>query len=192
MAPSIYVTTHANKALIMSARPAEEIRRQIIERYNADQRGWQATIGGDSNGYFTTLFSHRSKSEARVWLLKEEFITPYTSVGLGVELEELPQTPKQSMGFGFRVLGEGPTRGLMADLARGKDISCSLIKTLLETRPSPTDRLEGPIIVQGPLTATSTPLDFVSRSQRNLELELRNQLRSLVSRRYPEQTIRYY
>lgn len=168
---------------------AEDARREILERYNRNPRGWRVFSAKDSRGYYDLLVIHGSN----VWMIKEHRINPFKSVGYafkakdGNVLSNFPTSPE----FGFRPV----PKDKLEEVLKGspEDLLKNLVKEIIDTKPVPINSLantEG-IIVQGPLIHYTRPVGLISQRNRELDLQLRSELERVLIKRYPQTIIPY-
>ncbi len=169
-------------------QPADKLRREIAKSYDSNPMGWSVLVGRDSRNFNQILISHGSQA----WMLKEELINPYRSVGFGVELaggvEALRGTVPQQ--FGLRPLNKRQI-GELADLMRMEESPRDFLLRVMRSKPVPTSEVRSPLVVQGPVVATSNPLGLLSDKHRELDLKLREELEKLLLRKYPQTVIPY-
>jgi hypothetical protein len=164
----------------MEIKPADKIREEIRILYNKNPKKWHVLVGRDSKGYSCTIFLHKNE----MWILKEEPLNPYESIGCGSKLEEIDESLKPFLknpySFGFRPI---PERYLDEILKEG--ISEDIIMKTLAKSPSPLGSIKSPSIV-GPITLPTKPIDFVSEKQTKLNLKLTKQLDRMILKKRPE------
>jgi hypothetical protein len=164
-------------------RPAEEVKKEIIKRYNADPLGWQVLAGRDLGGRYELLFVHNSD----LWLVKEEQINPYKFVGYGVreELEEEEVIKKISpYPFGLRPISKKHVVEMVNAMQNGKNFD-EIIKKIMNIKPVSSFKLRSCLAFEGPIVYSSKPIYFISKKHRELDLKLRMQLEKLLAKKYP-------
>lgn len=169
-------------------RPVDKVKREIARLYDRDPLGWSVLVGRDSRNFSQVLVSHGPK----VWILKEEWLNPYKSVGFGIRLDdggELLKSPAPQQ-YGLRPLNRRQIEELAGLMEREEDPREFLMK-VLKSKPVPSKDAKSPLIVQGPIMATSNPLTILSESHRELDMKLREQLEKLLLRKYPQTVIPY-
>jgi hypothetical protein len=168
---------------------AEEARREILERYNRDPRGWRVFSARDPRGHYDLLIIHGSD----VWMIKEHHINPFRSVGYGLKIDDkgalssLPSSPD----FGFRPVPQDK----LEEVLKGdpEDSLKRLVEDIIDTKPVSLNSLTGNrgMIVQGPLIHYTRPIGLISQRSRELDLKLRSELESTLIKRYPQTIIPY-
>lgn len=163
----------------MKIRPSEKVREEIKNLYNRAPRKWHVLVGRDSSGHISTIFLHADK----MWMLKEEPINPYETVGCGLKINEIDKSLRPFLrdpySFGFRPVSEERVRDILkADVSKA-------IRRILRKEPVATDRITSPAIV-GPITLPTRQIDFVSEKQRKLDAELSRRLDKMVYRKRPD------
>ncbi|MEM3676879.1 MAG: hypothetical protein QW176_01885 [Candidatus Bathyarchaeia archaeon] len=167
---------------------AEEARREILEKYNRDPKGWRVFSAKDPKGYYDLLIIHGSD----VWMIKEHHINPFKSVGYALKVKDrkasssLPNTPD----FGFRPVPQDRLEEVLRD---PEDSLKKLIEEIMDTRPVPLSSLANDMgmIVQGPMIHYMRPVGLISQRSRELDLKLRSELESILVKRYPQTIIPY-
>ena len=71
----------------MSLTPSDDSRKEIMERYNKNPKGWYVFNGRDSKGFTNTIVIRGRE----IWIMKDEMINPYKSIGLGIK-DDLPDS----------------------------------------------------------------------------------------------------
>lgn len=164
----------------MNIRPSEKVREEIKNLYNRNPRRWHVLVGRDSRGYTSTIVLHA----ARMWMLKEEPINPYETVGCGMRLEEIDKSLmpflRDPYSFGFRPVSEERIRDVLE-----ADVSDKVIRKILRKEPVALDRITSPAIV-GPITLPTRQIEFVSEKQKKLDAELSRELDRMVYKKRPD------
>ncbi|MEM2122461.1 MAG: hypothetical protein QXE79_02380 [Candidatus Bathyarchaeia archaeon] len=168
---------------------AEEARREILEKYNRDPKGWRVFSAKDSKGYYDLLIIHGSD----VWMIKEHHINPFKSIGYALKVKDgralssLPSSPD----FGFRPVPQDRLEELLRD--DPEDSFKKLIEDVIDTKPVPLSSLANNrgMIVQGPLIHYTRPIGLISQRNRELDLKLRSELENILIKRYPQTIIPY-
>ncbi len=170
--------------------PAEELKRDILRRYNQDPHEWHVLAGRDQKGYYDVVVVHGSDT----WLIKEQMINPLHSIGFGVKDssvdQEIAKTQLPHHTFGLRPLSKQHVEKVTNALKTGQSLT-GLINKLLKTRPVPFDELESPMALQGPVIHNSRGIRTISENQAELDRKLRIELEKLLYRRY-SQTVAHY
>lgn len=164
----------------MKIKPSERVREEIKSLYNRNPRKWHVLVGRDSRGCTSTIFLHADK----MWMLKEEPVNPYETIGCGLSIEEIDKSLKPFLrdpySFGFRpVSGES-----IKDILEG-DISDKAIRKILRRKPVVADKITSPAIV-GPITMPMRQIEFVSEKQRKLDAELSRELDRMIYKKRPD------
>jgi len=174
---------------VTELEPAEEIKRQILKRYDSNPSGWRVLVGRDRRGYYDLVVSHGSD----VWLMKEEQINPLHSVGFGLrdKATSLDAIERLSpVTFGLRPLSDTQMTRVANALKSGRGLS-RVLSQFLKTDPIPSSEVTSPAILQGPVIHAPQGIGLISKRQAELDRELRNELERLLIRKYP-QTIAMY
>ena len=84
----------------MSIEPSNSTKKEIMNRYNKDPKGWYIFTGRDQRGFQDTVVIQGTD----IWMLKEERINPYQTIGLSMK-EELPDhfSRRGFNTFGYRL-----------------------------------------------------------------------------------------
>lgn len=164
----------------MRIRPSEKVREEIKNLYNQNPRKWHVLVGRDSGGYISTIVLHAD----RMWMLKEEPINPYETIGCGLRTEEIDKSLrpflKDPYSFGLRPVSEKSIRDILE-----ADASDKVIRKILRKEPVAADRITSPAIV-GPITLPMKQIDFVSEKQRKLDAELSRELARMIYKKRPD------
>jgi len=172
----------------MDLEPAEEIKKQILKRYDSSPSGWRVFVGRDKRGHYDLIVSQDSD----VWFVKEEQINPFRSVGFGMRTKaaNLETIEKLSPAtFGLRPLAESQMTKVALALRSGGDLG--FLSEYLKTDPVASTEIASPGILQGPVIHSSGGIELISERQAELDRQLRQELERLLVRRYP-QTIATY
>jgi hypothetical protein len=161
--------------------PAPVVKREIMREYNRDPTGWHVFTKRDADRHFDTIIIHGR----HVWLLKEEHVNPYETVGFG--LREVLEQPMSSLPpmptFGFRPLS-GRAIARLQRLGPESTGTANLLVELLSRKPAPLPALTGRRALEGPIVASPDELELFP-AQRSLDAKLRGELDTLLHRRYP-------
>ncbi|MDI6654425.1 MAG: hypothetical protein QME59_00880 [Candidatus Hydrothermarchaeota archaeon] len=164
----------------MSIKSSEKVRAEIKSLYNRNPKKWHVLVGRDSRGYTSTIILHADK----MWMLKEEQINPYETVGCGLRIEEIDKSLRPFLrdphSFGFRPVSEERIRDILE-----ADVSDKVIRKILRKEPVAADRITSPAIV-GPITLPTRQIDFVSEKQRKLDAELGKELDRMIYKKRPD------
>jgi len=174
---------------VAGLEPAEEIKKQILKRYDSNPSGWRVLVGRDKRGHYDLVVSHDSD----MWLIKEEQINPLHSVGFGVrsKIESLEAVEKLSpVTYGLRPLSKSQMTRIASALQSEMSLS-EVLSKFLKTDPVASSEITSPGILQGPVIHSPKGIGLISERQAELDRELRNELEKLLMRKYP-QTIATY
>lgn len=165
----------------MSLTPSDDSRKEIMERYNKNPKGWYVFNGRDSKGFTNTIVIRGRE----IWIMKDEMINPYKSIGLGIK-DELPDSfPDLDLhSFGYRPLTDDFAKNIMRSQGDKKRID-STLNQALQSDPLSLDKLKDNIVLQGPIIRSPKTSDLLSKSQQSLDNTLTQQLDNLISRKYP-------
>ncbi|MEM1524761.1 MAG: hypothetical protein QW372_00215 [Nitrososphaerales archaeon] len=167
---------------------ASELKRKIFKRYEEEPTGWQVYTAKDQYGHINTIFIHGKD----VWFLKEEFINPYETIGVGVkDTLSASSIPIIKPNFGFRPL----TKRMMIEIINayeGKGSLKEIIKKVLNTNPLPLSDIRTPLIMEGPIMHTIQGIPSIVNKQEELDMKLRIELNNLINKKYPHLTTIYY
>ncbi len=169
--------------------PAEDIKKEILKRYDSNPSGWRVFVGRDGRGHFDLAVSHDSD----MWLIKEEQINPFHSVGFGVRGKVVSFETIEKISpytFGLRPLSESQMMRVALALRSGETPS-RLLARVMRTDPIASTEITSPGILQGPVIHSARGIGVISERQAELDRELRLELERLLMRKYP-QTIATY
>jgi hypothetical protein len=153
---------------------AKELFRKILLRYNKDPKGWDFLVGRSREGFFDFLISH----DREVWQIKLDTLYKPEPLGVGAKVGRVEKKIfDHPYSFGFRPISEEQIR----ELAEAR-VSTKIIKDILESKPRPIDEIKTPGMVQGPITFSGSPVDFISEKHRALDMKLRKDLEKLLTR----------
>lgn len=156
-------------------KPSKHLWNEVFRLYEREPEGWRLYVSRDNRGFLNILVSHRDTS----WLIKEEFLTPYEKVGLGVKVKRFePKLPEPWPGFGFRPI---PDEKLKETL-EGRRSLHQLILELLDRRAEPLNKIKTLYALQGPIVHLKRGFEF----EEKLEEELGLKLEKLVEKVRPQ------
>jgi len=156
----------------------EEIRREILKKYNKNPRRWQVLFGKDERGFFNFLILNPTE----IWQIKLDTIYGKPlAVGGRIENEAL-RLPYKMMSFGFRKVGKKLMRKIMRDMMELGRISRESIEAINKIQPVPYGSIRG-IGLEGPII-NLPKLSYISEKQRELDLRLSTELRRMLRRRF--------
>ncbi len=156
-------------------RTAKEARSEILRLYEQDPTGWHVMMGRDLKGYYDTSVVHNEN----LWLLKEEMVNPYESVGFALadKVEKKPSSLLPA-SFGFRPL---PGDLLKQQPDRFDDrLAGEIIGSLMRQHPVPLSQLKSPAAVLGPFQRYEKIESAVPSRQDELDARLRMELDRLI------------
>lgn len=159
-----------------------EIKKELAKKYNANPEGWRVLVGKDLKGYYDFMISHGSD----IWILKEFQLNPYQSLGFGViqnECEnEVIKNLRPTHPFGFRPLNQNQVIEVVEAIQKDESID-TIMGRVMQSSPTSLQNITSPIIVEGPVLHSTTPI--LSESQSELDQKLRTELENLLHRKYP-------
>ena len=150
----------------MSLTPSDDSRKEIMERYNKNPKGWYVFNGRDSKGFTNTIVIRGRE----IWIMKDEMINPYKFLDLH--------------SFGYRPLTDDFAKNIMRSQGDKRRID-STLNQALQSDPLSLDKLKDNIVLQGPIIRSPKTSDLLSKSQQSLDNTLTQQLDNLISRKYP-------
>ncbi|MEM2942584.1 MAG: hypothetical protein QXT81_04090 [Candidatus Bathyarchaeia archaeon] len=169
-------------------QPLERLKKEIAKSYDSNPLGWSIHVGRDRRNFSQILVSHGSQ----LWILKEEWINPYKSVGFGARLEcggeslRVPGTQE----FGLRPLAPKQMKQLAELMSRNEDPRDLLLR-VMRSSPIASHDIRSPLVLQGPIIASPNPLSLLSDKHQELDLRLREKLERLLLRKHPQTVIPY-
>jgi len=169
--------------------PADKIKRQVSEQYDADPTDWHVIVGKDRRGHQDLLIIHGSD----LWFVKEEQINPFQSVGYGVRTRFGKDEIVRKMSpytFGLRSLSHGQAVEVLKAM-NGMQNMEKIVVEIMKMSPVSSGMITGPMVVQGPVVQSIKPVALISKKQEDLELKLRNELEKLLARKYPQTIVPY-
>jgi len=174
-----------------SVQPSDSIKKQILNLYNRDPRGWRVFVGRDPKGFSEVTITH----PPHAWLLKEQIINPFRAVGLGVKLTlEEPKIFNDQLphDFGLRPLSNRRMQEIVRLMERGQPVQ-DVMEKIMKTSPIPLTEAPsfGNIFAQGPVVVRQDALKGLSRNQRELDRRLDVELERLLLRKYPQTLLPY-
>ncbi len=167
---------------------AEKLRKEIAKSYDSNPAGWSVLVGRDPRNFSQVLISNGSQ----VWMLKEEWINPYKSVGFGARLPGVNETMKgvAPQDFGLRPLTQSQMEDLVGIMSRGESPK-DLFLQIMSSKPVASHDIRSPVVLQGPIMASPNPLSLVSDKHQELDRRLSEELRKLLIKKYPQTVIPY-
>jgi len=158
---------------------SENIRRDVKTRYNKNPRNWQFLVGRDESNYLNSVILHGKD----MWIIKEEAINPYKSLGLGVKTKIDRNFKPSPYSFGLRPISHDLEMEIL-----GGDIPAAveIIEKILRKKPVSYDKVgKENLILQGPVISQEKPITF-SKAQQELDRKLRKSLRDLIYKKRPD------
>ncbi|MEN3025956.1 MAG: hypothetical protein ABC585_07075 [Candidatus Methanosuratincola petrocarbonis] len=159
---------------------AEDIVREIIDRYNKKPLGWQ--MASDLRGNAIVIgpdFGYR---------LKTMMISPSENIGFGIrfEPESLGASIDSGYHFGFRPVPPDLFEKISKENLIGAEGVQKIIGKILESEPVPLDRIGSGVkgVLGGPFLQ-HPDLRWVSKAQQELDEKLRIEVEREFIRRYP-------
>ena len=167
---------------------SERMKREIVKAYNNDPEDWRVLVGRDAGRHLSALISHGEE----LWIVKEEQINPYKSVGYGTKTYQDAELLKNisPYTFGFRPLGRSRIEELTSALEKKKSIN-EILADLMARKPVSFKDVVSPMVLQGPVIHSPKPIDYISDKHRQLDLKLKLELERLLHRRYPQTVLPY-
>jgi len=169
-------------------KSSERVRREIIKSYDNDPEDWRVLVGRDTGRHLSVLISHGEE----LWIVKEEQINPYKSVGYGAKTYQDAELLKNisPYTFGFRPLTRSQIEELTSALEKKKSIN-EILADLMARKPVSFKDVASPMVLQGPVIHSPKPIDYISDKHRQLDLKLKLELERLLHRRYPQTVLPY-
>jgi len=165
-------------------KAADQVKKEIARRYSADPDGWQVLHGRNPGGSSDLIVVHGSN----IWIIKENAINPYQSIGLGAKgrLEEGEEIKSFSpYPFGLRPLPSEQMQELMLRLLSGKSTR-KMMEEMMKIKPSSPRDIRSPVILQGPVIYSQRPIELIGETHRELSEKLDQELEKLLYKKYPE------
>lgn len=135
----------------------------------------------DLRGHYDLIFTKGSN----IWFVKEEFINPYKSVGLGAKQRIGRKLDVESpFEFGLRPLSEEQMRTVIDLFQKGSDLG-KISKIIEDIEPISARKVDTPYALQGPVIRVDRHKGLISEKQRELDQKLRTELEKLLSKKYP-------
>jgi hypothetical protein len=165
-------------------KSANDVKKEIVTRYDKDPKNWQMYVGRDRRGHYDLLVTHNSDA----WVIKEEQINPSKFVGFGVKTrrEKLDLMLKENPNsFGIRSVS-GKQIDKLTHALKNKESVKDILSKIMSSTPIRPQEIQGPLVFQGPIMYSSKPMSSISEQQRKLDIKLRKELENLVNRRYSQ------
>lgn len=169
-------------------KSAEDVKKEISRLYDKDPTEWRVISGKDRHGYNDLVVVHG----ADVWIIKEQLINPYKSVGFAVKTlgKGTNIGSFESPPCGIRPVSQAQIEEIARTLEKGQNAH-EVLSEIMNHRPISFRDLRSPVIVQGPILHVNQPTDLVSTKQRDLDLRLRDELEKLLMKKYRQTMIPY-
>ncbi|MFX0068890.1 MAG: hypothetical protein ACFFA1_04920 [Promethearchaeota archaeon] len=166
---------------MVQIRSADRIKKEIVRRYNSSPRGWRVMVKRDLRGHYDLIFTKGSN----IWFVKEEFVNPYKSVGLGAKQRIGRKLDVDSpFEFGLRPLSQEQMRTVIDIFQKGSDLD-RISKIIEDIEPTSARKVDTPYALQGPVIRVDRHTGLISEKQRELDQKLRTELEKLLSKKYP-------
>ncbi|MBO3802730.1 MAG: hypothetical protein JTT11_02460 [Candidatus Brockarchaeota archaeon] len=166
----------------MELQPAEKIMEEIMKRYDKNPRGWRVYVGKGAGGYQNLLFAHDTGSGSQLFQIKQHYLSPYKTLGLGARMEGKQLPIAESQEFGLRPVPENEVLELFDE-----KLSLKILGEILSRNPvSISDASKASSLLSGPIIHVNQPSFFISKEQEELDLRLRLELEKLLWKHYPE------
>lgn len=161
---------------------ADQIKKQVWEEYNKDPLDWKILVGRDNRNFYELLILHKND----YWLIKEERINPYETVGIGVKgrtKQEIVRS-KPEHDFGLRPLPKDKIFLILNALKNNVPIK-EIISRFLAEPPISAKELNTPFAIYGPIFTSQKPIDIISNRHQKLRDRLQMELEKLLNKKYP-------
>lgn len=165
----------------MAIEPIESLLNKIMRRYDGRPTGWNVLT--DYKGNVLVLGPKEG------YMLKMVSINPEKQIGVGMKFDssyEMRSLVEGGPSWGFRPLSAIQTEELLNGF-RHAEKRKRLISEILERKPVSTLELERKrpkMFLSGPFIRYPD-LNFVSKSQKELELKLKIEAEKLFRKKYP-------
>ena len=171
-----------------AVQTAEKLKKEIVQSYDSNPNGWNVFIGKDRRNFSQMMVTNGS----HLWLLKEEWINPYKTVGLGAKMVGGAEILKNvtSQDFGLRPLTQRHTEEL-AELIKKEESPRDFLLQIMDSKPVSLSDLRSPLVLQGPIMASPNPLSLLSDKHQELDRRLGEELNNLLLRKHPQTIIPY-
>lgn len=154
--------------------PAETMLERILKKYNKNPKGWNFSVGkGHEDKFFDILIS----SGKDAWQIKLDTLYKPNPLGVGVKVGRSSKIFDNPHPFGFRPIPEE----FIPELSE-TGFSPDIIGEIMRKRPQPIDQIKTSGVVQGPITFSRGPLDFISERHKKLDNKLRMEMDKLLDR----------
>jgi hypothetical protein len=153
---------------------------EIMKRYDSNPRGWQVYIGRGSGGYQNLFISH--KTDSLLYQIKQYYLNPYKSLGVGAKIEGKQLTLVESHEFGLRPVPQNELLKLFDENLCHKILQEILGRDPISIRDA--SKVSG--LLSGPILHVNQTSGLLSKEQEELDLKLRLELEKLLWKNYPE------
>ena len=153
---------------------SEKTKKEINKQYNKDPEGWRVYVSKDKDLFTDVLITHHHE----LWYLKEYSINPYKSIGVSEHLNEGDFEHPYLKDFGLRELKH-------KDLTQKRE---NILK-ILDKKPLSVSQIKSELILEGPVI--KTPNLAISKSQKDLDTKLRDELNKMINKKYQHLTYPY-
>ncbi len=163
--------------------PSDKIRAKILKKYDSNPKDWKVLFGKDRFGYYNMAVLHDSE----LWLMKEERINPFKFAGFGAKLDLDTDFFKRisPYTFGLRPISEKQIKELIHTPPTNENIR-KVFSNILKTKPIPSTKVDSPVVLQGPIVSSDDSMRLISDKHKELDTRLRNALRKMLYKKYPQ------
>jgi hypothetical protein len=169
-------------------KSADDARRQILKLYDKDPTNWHILSGRDRHGYHDLVVVH----DTDLWIIKEQLINPYKSVGLAVKALGKADDIKsfESPQCGIRPVSQTQIQEIVETIRAQKSVH-DVLSEVMSHRPVSFRDLRSPAMVQGPILYVDRPIDLISTKQHDVDVKLKIELEKLLMKKYGQTIIPY-
>jgi len=165
----------------MTLKSAKDTKKEIMQNYNREPQDWHVMVGKDNYGHTDTLITHSNE----LWILKEEIINPYKSLGVGIKKNITANLSNLGLKtFGYRPLPTDLSTNILEDKINTEMLNNIITKTL-KNDPMPINNIKSEIAIQGPILHSPKPLQNFPAFTKTVDHELKQELDNLLSSKYP-------
>lgn len=161
----------------MKFKTAKRTFDELTERYEKEPKGWKIAVGNDNKGYFDIFISNPEE----VWQVKVDSIYKPKPVGLSMKVGGRTEARKiasdKEPSFGFRPISDDIIENIIR--RKGEDLS-PVLNEILKVEPRRLSDIRSPVVASGPIHYGNKLQ--ISKKQKNLDLELRKNLKKLLFR----------
>jgi len=157
----------------------KKLQEEFKEMYDEDPKDWQMSFS--RNVQDPNLFVTNRQG---IWQIKLDSYFKPKPLGLGAKIgdsDDALALRKRKLGpsFGFRPITENHLLNFRDQMIQKKPID-NLLQDILNTDPKPTNLLDSPLSLQGPISFSAN-LPYISERQKLLDKKLKKELRKLSS-----------